>query len=656
MLKKYSHILILILLLGTSSVAFAQTKTNSLVDNAINFVSDVGLTAVFKSISAINFLIGYIGGILVFLGGNLANWALNLNSQIIQSPTVQVGWVITRDLANLGFVLAIILIAFATILRVESYQMKQTLRNLIIAALLINFSLVIAGVFIDFSGVLTEFFISKATGGDLSKMGSAFANAFQVQKFLQTTKDANAIDKLVTGLSGISIVPFAASLFFVALFTIVAAIALFGLAAMLFIRYIMLSILLVLMPLAWLMWIWPDLQGKWKEWWGEFFKWVWFAPILSFFIYLALNLASSKYQGELALGGAGDVLNPGNSLGLIIDNAGQIIGQMIAVLGVLFGGLAMAQRMGIYGADVTMGFAQGAKNMAIGAITAPGRAAGRFAGRAAGAAAGEVAGAMGGGRLNEFARRATARLSKAPLVGGAFAEYNRELIAGEEKRMDELQKGFASTDKDTRLNRLTSTYDPTARAALMATFADKGELKDAKEFLTKQYGSERGERMYDEFAKLTVDRGGKFAKQLIAKDPTTAKWTVKTEPGVTPTATIIQQRKAAIAKAITSMAPEGIESVSMDLLATTPEYLSALKGNHVSRLADRSIDDKKRLTDAIKEQLKKVPASPDEQNMRSKIKTIAQQINKNPAWAGFEIELGEPKETQGQTQTQERKV
>jgi hypothetical protein len=327
---------------------------------------------------------------------------------------------------------------------------------------------------------------------------------------------------------------------------------------------------------------------------------------------------------------------------------------MIAVLGVLFGGLAMAQRMGIYGADATIGLAQGAKNMAIGAITAPGRAAGRFAGRAAGAAAGEVAGAIGGGRLNEFARRATARLSKTPLVGGAFAEYNRELIAGEEKRMDELQKGFASTDKDTRLNRLTSTYDPTARAALMATFADKGELKDAKEFLTKQYGSERGERMYDEFAKLTIDRGGKFAKQLIAKDPTTAKWTVKTEPGVTPTATIIQQRKAAIAKAITSMAPEGVESVPMDLLATTPEYLAALKGNHVSRLADRSIDDKKRFTDAIKEQLKKVPASPDEQNAQSKIKTIAQQINKNPAWAGFEIELGEAKERPAQNQ--EKKV
>lgn len=647
MSKKYLHILILAAALLALGAAHT-TQAAGIVD----YISDVSLTFIFKSIAGINFLMGYIGGIMVFLGGNLANWALNLNSQVVQSPTVQVGWVITRDLANLGFVLAIILIAFATILRVESYEMKQTLWKLIVAALLINFSLVIAGVFIDFSGVLTEFFISKATGGDLSKMGSAFANAFQVQKFLQTTKDAGAIDKLVAGLSGISIVPFAASLFFVALFTIVAAIALFGLAAMLFIRYIMLSILLILMPLAWLMWIWPELTGKWKEWWSEFFKWVWFAPIVSFFIYLALNLATSKYQGQLALGGVEQTLNPGNSLGLIIDNVGQIIGQMIAVLGVLFGGLIMAQRMGIYGADMTLGFANQTKDWfqdkakrALG-YTPPGL----LAKGAAGAAT------AGGERLataaNRLARTATSRLSGMPIVGEAFQGINSQLLANDEKRVDELQKGFSSADKDTRLNRLKSTYDPTARAALMATLAEKGELKDAKEFLTKQYGTERGERMYDEFAKTTVDRGGKVAKQLMSKDPTTAKWTVKSEAGVTPTATIIQQRKAAVAKAITSMAPEGIESIPMDLLATTPEYLSALKGSHMARLADRTYEDKKQFTDAIKERLKKAPSSPEEQGMQNKIKALAKQINKNPGgWAGFEIEptlLGGQRDEQNQ--------
>ena len=73
-----------------------------------------------------------------------------LNASIIKSPSVKLGWTMTRNFANLGFVLAMIFIAYATMLRLQNYDIKM-LGRLVVIALLINFSLAISGVILDFS-------------------------------------------------------------------------------------------------------------------------------------------------------------------------------------------------------------------------------------------------------------------------------------------------------------------------------------------------------------------------------------------------------------------------------------------------------------------------------------------------------------------------
>jgi hypothetical protein len=54
------------------------------------------------------------------------------------------GWIVVRNICNIFFILALIIIAMATLFRIEAYQYKHLIVQLIIAALLINFSLVIA--------------------------------------------------------------------------------------------------------------------------------------------------------------------------------------------------------------------------------------------------------------------------------------------------------------------------------------------------------------------------------------------------------------------------------------------------------------------------------------------------------------------------------
>lgn len=91
-----------------------------------------------------------------------AFWAIKtLGFDIATHPAVSIGFGISLQIANVVFVIAIIAIAFATILRWKEYEAKKLLSKLILATLLVNFSLLIAGVMLDASNVFTLYFISQ---------------------------------------------------------------------------------------------------------------------------------------------------------------------------------------------------------------------------------------------------------------------------------------------------------------------------------------------------------------------------------------------------------------------------------------------------------------------------------------------------------------
>ena len=96
-------------------------------------------------IAAIGTAIHSLVSLFFWLAAMLLEIAFGLE-KFTDAEVVKMGWKITRDLTNMFFVLILLVIAFATILRIETYGMKSLLPKLIIVALLINFSLVLAGV------------------------------------------------------------------------------------------------------------------------------------------------------------------------------------------------------------------------------------------------------------------------------------------------------------------------------------------------------------------------------------------------------------------------------------------------------------------------------------------------------------------------------
>jgi|GEM_PF-3037953 len=312
-------------------------------------------------VSTILYLVGYIFSKFVLFGGLFFNWTLELNAGIIDSPVVSIGWGLTRDIANLGFVLLIIIIAFATILRQGNFQMKTALPKLIAAALLINFSLIIAAVFIDAAGIFMSFFLNNAFESSSTQGGisQALATSLSLHKGLQPPEITSNTD---LSTFGVGVMNYIANIVFLDIMTIVGAITMFALGGMFLLRYLNLGILLILLPGAILGWV----AGSkvWGDWTGKFLNYVFFGPIAAFFVYLALKstlIFESQAKTYFNTAAAGDS---------VLQNLAGNIGSMAMLVSLLLLGLAtaesMAKELSVGGLKMANGAIKTFRNVTVG--------------------------------------------------------------------------------------------------------------------------------------------------------------------------------------------------------------------------------------------------------------------------------------------------
>lgn len=353
----------------------AGSKISSLISSLVT----VPLDFIGTIITFIAYIFGLIGSIFVIIEAWFISFLLNLSSGIAQSAAVQGGFNITLSLANLGFVLGIIVIAIATILRQETYGIKQLLWKLVFAAVLVNFSLVIGSTVLNFADSLSAWFLNcitdKCSTGAVSittfhNFANRLADAFDPQK-LYITKEVPGTAGLKAGSfaelggaigkgAGGVLAIFAPILFTLALVLII-VITLAGLAVMLLIRYVVLTLLFVLMPLAWLAWIFPGFSGQFKKWWDSFFRWAFFAPLVLLFVYIALGTATEMKKGDpFAVPQFASGSNP--AFAAISAFAAGLVGtilqpmlQIVLIAGLMIGGLIAANQLSIMGAKATYG-------------------------------------------------------------------------------------------------------------------------------------------------------------------------------------------------------------------------------------------------------------------------------------------------------------
>jgi hypothetical protein len=296
----------------------------------------------------ISFLVWIMGGILFVLITVLI-WIAQYND-FIGSAAVTNGWIIVRDLCNMFFILIMLIIAFATILKIESYSAKKLLPKLLIMAVLINFSKMICGLAIDFAQVIMLSFVNG-----FKDMGSAnLTQMLGIKEILAIDVDADKVEMLsVVG-----------SYLLALLYTIISLIVILVIVAVLAIRIVMLWIYVVLSPLAYLLAAFPAGQKYSSQWWSEFSKQVVVGPLLAFFIWLSFvslgGLSSDdkslSAQEILKLDSPGTVENNKLSTALSDDSVVKAgiteagspdhMLKFIISIGMLMGGLVVTQQIG----------------------------------------------------------------------------------------------------------------------------------------------------------------------------------------------------------------------------------------------------------------------------------------------------------------------
>lgn len=266
--------------------------------------------------------------LVISLGALLVQVGLQINSHIYDSPIVLTGFSVSLAVANLGFVLVIIVIALATILRNQTYGVKQLLWKLVLMAILVNFGLVVTRPIVSFADGLTGYFINQISGGttqDIGAFTTKVVAAFNPQALSASpainandiAKDASCaviagaspiagagalcqvlgslVSYIASDQSSIFVKTFLASVFMIFFGSIIAFVFLV-LSILLLVRYVYLAIYLVLLPFAWLMWVVPKFSSEFSKWWNNFIKWTLFPPCALFFIYLSLaTITTASY-------------------------------------------------------------------------------------------------------------------------------------------------------------------------------------------------------------------------------------------------------------------------------------------------------------------------------------------------------------------------
>ncbi len=367
--------------------------------------------------------IGNVFALLLFGLTFAAKWMITFGIDIMQKiDAIPVGFAITLKIANLIFVIAIIVIAFATILRWHEYEAKKMLPKLIIAALLVNFSFLITGLMLDVSNVFTNYFLVKF---EPEAVGTALQPQFVMGAKYRLGGGYHSWEDFMV------IFP---QVIFAIVITFVMMLAMLAVFVMALIRNIWVILLLILMPLAWSVWVVPRYNEYWKKWWNNFLNWgVIYLPILTFFLFIALQTASIHVGSDAKVIPAGMVAEDGFSA--FINDALQQSVKSFIVIGLIIGGLKVAQSMGSGVAGAFAGMAsRGGRKLAGGLLKTSGKIAGTGFGLAGGAFGGALAGTWQRlkyryGREGVLKRQQIAKAKNAGLTRAA-TRLEREYQAG----------------------------------------------------------------------------------------------------------------------------------------------------------------------------------------------------------------------------------
>lgn len=405
----------LILILSLLPLHFAQanifTKIATYVVSLPFRIGVLMLAAVLGLLGAVN---GLCYMIIVTILKAVSVATLQVPIMPDQNGIVEAGFNFTRGFANMFFLLILVFIGLATILRIKEYQVQKLLPTLILVILLTNFIPVIVGVIADTTNIFTRFFLDEISS--LNSWNNLWDSLFgYMTGAAKTLFSFSELPKLIGDAIGLILLGVIAIAF-----NLYAGIVYLFVLAIFIGRVIAFWILIILGPIAFALYIFPITKGIWKEWWSNLIKWAIVGIPVGFFLWLSTYVKNAAVNSDIfqkfSVPSGSESLNPlkmGPELSASITGAlTSMLGPLTAII-ILHMGVKMSRKYMPAGAEAIISGVQ-----KIGKI-AMGTAAVALTG---GAAAGLLAKGLGGmSRFSQGAAEGTAnQVGRIPGIGGTL--------------------------------------------------------------------------------------------------------------------------------------------------------------------------------------------------------------------------------------------
>jgi hypothetical protein len=197
--------------------------------------------------------------------------------------TIDIAWTAVRDLSNMFFIFVLLFIAIQTILGLAGGSAKRWLSHVIIAALLINFSLFLTGVVIDAGNILAMGFWDKMQTTQAGATDSSASMQLMQGLKLQTIGDPkDATGKPIEQSQQVQLFAYIGG----SLVMLVAGYVFLAGAVMMIIRTVTLMILMIVSPFAFLGFALPKGGGFANQWFSKLISNTFVAPAFLAMLYI----------------------------------------------------------------------------------------------------------------------------------------------------------------------------------------------------------------------------------------------------------------------------------------------------------------------------------------------------------------------------------
>lgn len=309
-----------------------------------------------KDLSTSSCSIDGIGWIICPVMNALAKWndaafgfldnLLTIRPELLQDKGTLVAWQRFRDIANVLFVIAFLIIIYSQITSVgiSNYGVKKLIPKLIISAILVNASYILCQLAVDISNIVGSGMYQLLGNGIQVGVDTTATGPSGWEKFMGFALAGAAVILLVIALM---LAPTALLAFMIILLIVVA-------------RQALVILLIVVAPIAFVAYLLPNTEQWFKKWWKAFMATLMVFPIIGI-VFGASTLASKILMGIAGDAGNANGTGSGDDQLLAIVALGVQAIPLFAVPALLKGSLSAA---GSVGAKIS-GMADKSQNRAV---------------------------------------------------------------------------------------------------------------------------------------------------------------------------------------------------------------------------------------------------------------------------------------------------